>query len=234
MTAPAETDSTGAYARLLRQSIVALAVAAGLVVLGYFFVDRQVAWFVYDHRIYHINVLRWLTLPEPIAQTWSPLALALLACRRARGPLYRCEVTLFAACVALIIADQFRESLQTPFSRLWPDTWIDNNPSLIRNDEFGFFPFHGGAGYASFPSGHTARALAALAVLWIAYPRLRWISVTLAAIFGGSLIGMNYHFVSDVIAGGFLGAIVGAWTARLCSLRAAPADARLPPAGPLQ
>jgi hypothetical protein len=28
-----------------------------------------------------------------------------------------------------------------------------------------------------------------------------------------ALVGLNYHFVSDVIAGGFVGSIVGAYTA---------------------
>jgi hypothetical protein len=33
------------------------------------------------------------------------------------------------------------------------------------------------------------------------------------------LIGMDYHFVSDVLAGGFIGATVGTYTAYLGGLR---------------
>ncbi len=55
------------------------------------------------------------------------------------------------------------------FGRDWPETWIDNNPSLIRDGAYGFHPFHGNSAYGSFPSGHTARTLAVAAVVWIAY-----------------------------------------------------------------
>jgi hypothetical protein len=39
------------------------------------------------------------------------------------------EQVLLAACVGIIVTDQFRQSLRIPFGRLWPDTWIDDNPS---------------------------------------------------------------------------------------------------------
>jgi hypothetical protein len=49
-------------------------------------------------------------------------------------------------------------------------------------------------------------------VLWVAYPKLRplWALMVLAVVIG--LIGADYHFVSDIVAGGFLGASTG-WLA---------------------
>ena len=82
-----------------------------------------------------------------------------------------------------------------------PDTWIDNNPSWIRNHVFGFFPFHGGAGYASFPSGHTTAITAPCAVLWRAAPAFRPLAVVLVALVACGLLVSDYHFVSDVLAG---------------------------------
>jgi hypothetical protein len=35
---------------------------------------------------------------------------------------------------------------------------------------------------------------------------------------GVALIGMDYHFVSDVIAGAFVGGITGTYTAHCCGL----------------
>jgi membrane-associated phospholipid phosphatase len=68
---------------------------------------------------------------------------------------------------------------------------------------------HGGAAYQSFPSGHMAATCAVVSVLWIWYPRLRWL-VTIAGIaVGVGLIGANYHFLSDVIAGAFIGISIG-------------------------
>jgi membrane-associated phospholipid phosphatase len=158
-------------------------------------------------------VFKWLTYPPPIWQTWSPVVLAALMIRRAWGPWHRWEQAVLAAGVSTILADQFRETLAYAFGRYWPDTWIHDNPSLIRNGAYGFHPFHSGVAYASFPSGHTARTLAVAAVVWIAYPGWRSACVVAAFAEAGSLLAMNYHFVSDVIAGAFVGAVVGAYTA---------------------
>jgi membrane-associated phospholipid phosphatase len=40
------------------------------------------------------------------------------------------------------------------------------------------------------------------------------------------LLGMNYHFVGDVVGGGFVGAVVGAWTAWLCGINGPEVAAR--------
>jgi membrane-associated phospholipid phosphatase len=49
----------------------------------------------------------------------------------------------------------------------------------------------------------------AMTVLWICYPRLRAVYVLLIAVVATGLMGANYHFLSDVIAGGFLGVSIG-------------------------
>jgi membrane-associated phospholipid phosphatase len=132
---------------------------------------------------------------------------------------------LLAACLGIVLADQFRLTLAYAFGRYWPDTWVDDNPSLIRDDAYGFHPFQSGSAFGSFPSGHAARTLALAAILWIAYPRWRWACVLASLVEAVALVGMNYHFVSDVIAGGFVGAIVAAYTA-CCTGLAAPEPER--------
>ena len=76
-----------------------------------------------------------------------------------------------------------RDDDQDLFGRTWPATWTNNNPSLLRDRVYGFNCFHSGHGYSSFPSGQTAAVLAV----------------------GIVLTGANFHFLSDVIAGGFVG-----------------------------
>jgi membrane-associated phospholipid phosphatase len=210
------------YGRLFRKTLIAVLLGAVLVGLCYRFVDRPVAFTVHDQGLADYPVLKWLTVPPPILQAWTPVALVALMVRRVYGPLRRWERTVAAACVGMVLADQFRETMAYAFGRYWPETWIDHNPSLIRDGAYGFHPFHGGSAYGSFPSGHTARTLAIAAVVWIAYPRWRWACVLGAVAVAGGLIGMNYHFVGDVIAGGFVGGIVGAYTAHYSGLRGAP------------
>jgi len=191
----------------------ALAVAAILVVVCYFFVDRPVAFYVHNHQLAQYRVLKWLTYPPPWVQTWSPLALALLVLRRAWGPFSKCEKALFVSLISVIVADQFRYSLGDLFGRYWPETWTHDNPSLIGNGTYGFHPFQHGDDIGSFPSGHAARILGFTWVWWLAMPRLRPLLALVCAPMLASLVLMNYHFVGDVVAGSVLGAVVAscAW-----------------------
>lgn len=206
---------SGDFGPLLRSSIIATAVCAVAVVVCYYFVDRPVAFFVHDHEIAKVEEFRWLTEPPPLVQSWSPLVLVLLAVRRAFGPWKRWQLTLFVACVSLIVADQFRGSMGDLCGRYWPETWRNNNPSLIGTGAYGFHPFEVGDDIGSFPSGHSARIAAFFAVFWCGLPRARWLYVVIALPMMASLIAMNYHFVGDVVAGCVLGALIGVWATRL-------------------
>jgi membrane-associated phospholipid phosphatase len=212
----ANISESARFRRLLRQSIVAIAMAAVFVVICYYFVDRPVAFFVHRHEIARFEEFRWLTEPPPLVQSWSPLVLVLLVFRRAFGDWRRWQHVLFLACVSLIVADQFRESLGDLCGRYWPETWHNSNPSLIGTGAYGFHPFEVGDDTGSFPSGHATRIAAFFAVFWLALPRGRWLYVIVAAPMLIALVAMNYHFVGDVIAGSVLGGIVGTYAAALC------------------
>ena len=197
------------FDRLLRCSLNSIALCGVLVAVCYYFVDRPVAFFVHRHGFSHYAVLKWLTYPPPIMQAWAPALLVGLMVRRAWGPFSRWECVLLAAGVSIVLADQFRESLADLMGRDWPETWIDDNPSLIRDNAYGFHPFEKVGFSGSFPSGHMARLVAAAAVFWIAYPRWRWVCIVATVLLAVGLLGMNYHFVGDIVAGGFVGGIVG-------------------------
>jgi membrane-associated phospholipid phosphatase len=203
---------------LLRHSLIAITACVFAVVICYYFIDRPVAFFVHNHQIAKVEKFRWLTEPPPLVQSWSPLVLVLLAIRRAFGPWRRWQHALFIACASLIVADQFRESLGDLCGRYWPETWHNNNPSLIGTGAYGFHPFQVGDDTGSFPSGHAARILGFVTVFWLALPGGRWLYAILAAPMCIALVAMNYHFVGDVIAGSVLGGTVGAYAARLSGL----------------
>ena len=78
---------------------------------------------------------------------------------------------------------------------------------------------------ASFPSGHSATAFAAATAVAIMCPRLRPVVLVLAAAVALSRVYLRVHFPLDVLAGGLLGAMVGA-VAALFALRLAAAAAR--------
>jgi len=202
------------YRTLLLRTLIATAFCIGAVLICYFWIDRPVAFFVYDHRINKIQVFRWLTYPPPEVQNWSALALTILMVRRAWGSFLRWQKTLFVACLSLIVGDVF--------GRYWPETWTHDNSSLIGTGTYGFHPFQRGDDVGSFPSGHATRILAFATVWLIAIPRnriLQVVVIVLSASMLVSLVAMNYHFVSDVIAGSVLGGIVAMYAAQLARLQ---------------
>jgi membrane-associated phospholipid phosphatase len=124
-------------------------------------------------------------------------------------PLTKIQTCVVLSALSLALSTIIKNWLKFAFGRTWPETWVQNNPSLIRDGVHNFNPFHGGAGFAAFPSGHMVAISAIISAVWFLHPRLRWICVIcVATVFIGQL-GANYHFVSDLIAGGFVGFSVG-------------------------
>lgn len=74
----------------------------------------------------------------------------------------------------------------------------------------GAFPLGtGGSALQSFPSAHTATAMAFAVALSVAYPRGRWWFYTLAALVGMHRVEVTAHYPSDVCAGAILGWLAG-------------------------
>lgn len=135
--------------------------------------------------------------------------MGIAALARGRAP-KRGWRTVAAASLAFIIAYALKERLKYVMGRTWPETWVNHNPSWIANGAFGFHPFNGGEGWASFPSGHMTMISSVCAVLWARVRRLRWLWALLPALVAIGLFGSDYHWVSDMVAGTFLGVATAA------------------------
>src|SRR5213075_665375 len=207
------------YRRLLLRALIMTVLCIAAVLVCYFWIDRPVAFFVYRHHINTIQVFRWLTYPPPEVQNWSALVLTILMVRRAWGPFLRWQKVLLVACLSLIVADDFRISLGDVCGRYWPETWTHDNPSLIGTGAYAFHPFQRAYDIGSFPSCQACRILGFATVWLIATPRSRVVVTVLCTPMLVSLVAMNYHFVSDVIAGSILGAIIATYAAHLARLQ---------------
>ena len=67
---------------------------------------------------------------------------------------------------------------------------------------------------ASFPSGHTAAAAAAVTALFLQKSSLRWPACLLAALIAFSRIYLYFHYPTDVLGGaviGILAGLAGSW-----------------------
>lgn len=220
MTIIAET--TDAHTPVSRARVwIAGAIATPiLVVFSYFAIDRPLATFAYQNLKPWRRQFDWLThIIDPFA-TLGLVLLAFVAVVFVRGgtPGGALQKTMRVA-IALCIATVAKDQLKYAFGRLWPETWILNNPSWFRDGAYGFFPFHGGPGWAAFPSGHTTIAFALASSLWFVWPRGRGLYALGAALVVVGLIGANYHWLSDIIAGAALGTAVGAVSAQYGATR---------------
>lgn len=197
----------------LKAWLAAFLVTAAAVVLCYLYVDRPVAFFAHAYMVPNRRYFDLLTRISEYLFVAAAVVFVLFGLRSlVTARWQKWQAVLLLTGVTLAVAETIKDELKFAFGRTWPETWINNNPSLIDTGAYGFNPFHGGAGYASFPSGHTTAVCAAAAVLWVGYPRLRplWALVVALVVIG--LIGADYHFVSDIVAGAFLGASTG-WLA---------------------
>jgi len=94
-----------------------------------------------------------------------------------------------------------KSALKYCFGRTTTRNWLANHVPL----QFHWFhPIDGGG----FPSGHMAVFTALGAAVWFSYPQYRRMVIIFLALLGTALILTDYHFLSDVIAGAYLGIVV--------------------------
>jgi membrane-associated phospholipid phosphatase len=195
--------------------LIAFLGTAIAIAIAYRWFDRPIALWVHVHMGYaHPRVLyRVGRFPDPLI----PLAVIVFVVLGLRAIILRAlpnnfQGAAFVCSMTVLMTEAIKDELKLMFGRTWPESWTGNNPSFIHDGVYGFNFMHAGSAYQSFPSGHMAATCAVTAVLWSWYPRWRWLYVIVAAAVALALIGANSHFLSDVIAGSFLGGSTG-WIA---------------------
>ncbi|MBA2653513.1 MAG: phosphatase PAP2 family protein [Gammaproteobacteria bacterium] len=193
--------------RSLMRTTLLIASTILAVVFCYFFIDRQLATWLSQH-LRSLAVFDYLAkIPELFAVAVPIIYITILIrFSLGRWSLLDRHALLFANVIA--ITDFMKDFFKFIFGRYWPETWAYNNPSFIKDNMYGFHFFNKGVNFESFPSGHAATLLSGVTVLWLLYPRLKplYLVLTLGGLLG--ILGKDYHFLSDVIAGGMLGYLV--------------------------
>ena len=208
------SSQVGGTTRPGRAAFVSAIVIAALT-FSYFFLDRQLAIALHPYTN-GVPFFVWLTyIATPLAPLASILAAFIGGRALARGSLTETESAFLRASCAILIAGVLTFELKEVFGRTWPETWVNNNPSYFGNGTYGFFPFHGGQGYRSFPSGHTTAIAAAAGAAWCLWPKLRWLGVVLALAVAIGLLGADYHWLSDIIGGTIVGITTGVVAAKV-------------------
>jgi membrane-associated phospholipid phosphatase len=185
--------------------IVGVLVALFTVICVYF-VDIPVALYVKNHLYANRNWSKLTTdLPDlllivVVLTTFSAWSFYMI--RRRKGKLD--NATDFARILAWATPASFvmKHVLKGVFGRVNTRFWLEH-PGL-----YGFHWFQNLPRCDGFPSGHMLVFAVLLAALCRFYPQGRPLCVAFGALLGFALIATNYHFVSDVVAGAYIGALI--------------------------
>ncbi|MDT8287902.1 MAG: phosphatase PAP2 family protein [Elusimicrobiales bacterium] len=91
--------------------------------------------------------------------------------------------------------------LKFMIGRIRPREFLDHGVT-------GFIPFNTDFGMNSFPSGHSQMVWSLAVALFLIFPRLWPLLFTFAAAVAASRFLASVHFVSDVVMGSYIGAVV--------------------------
>jgi membrane-associated phospholipid phosphatase len=201
--------------------LASLASVAIAVIACVIWVDRPLALLAYEWFGRHRSVQHLAGTPG----LFGPLAVLAFAVLLVRWFLARrfgtIDIVANLCIITIAIAEPLKGWLKFVFGRTWP---AYGQPSFIFEAAYGFHPFHGGSDFESFPSGHSAAVCGVAVILWTYFPTIRAFCAAIVAAISVALVAGDFHFLSDVIAGAFLGAslsalVVNVWERRIrCGL----------------
>jgi membrane-associated phospholipid phosphatase len=206
-----------------------LLITALLASISAVWLDKPIAILIHDTfgpRHFPDTLVRSRGLSIPLASALVFVALGLSAIMGRKFS--KLETSVLLCVVSVLAADVIKNQLKYAFGRTWPDSWGPEIMSLIRDDIYGFHFFHSGQSYESFPSGHAAVVAAVMSVLWIVIPKPRTLYAICIGAADAGLVLLNFHFVSDVVAGTFVGVSTGLFTVALCSPNFSSTQADIP------
>jgi membrane-associated phospholipid phosphatase len=170
------------------------------------FLDHPLALFMYKTILSNRNIaIVNANIPDillPFVCVVSTAAWTLYFMDKRKG--IRTQRTLMSKLIGISLPLSFlaKDALKFAFGRINTRYWLYNP------DQPEFRLLSGSEYYHGFPSGHMAVFSALLIAMSLYYPRYRGVTTGLLVALSAALIATNYHFLSDVIAGYFLGLAV--------------------------
>ncbi len=187
--------------------IVACTACVLLTAVCYLFIDKPVVFFLHAHETREYSFLHWIQKIPNVLLFLLPFAFVYLGYKLYKKSFTYFDRFIFHCAVSLILVTILKYPVKFIFARHWPSTFCDNL-SLLSDGVYGFSFFNIGKAYEAFPSGNAAKIFAIAAIGWFYYPRWRWLGVLTVILSVIGVVGLYYHFVSDIIAGAFFGLII--------------------------
>lgn len=198
-----------------KKIIFSLLLLITLIIASYFFIDRQLVWLLFANHSRNISLLKIIAndIPATISVFVFLFYIYFAICFH-RDRISEFDNKLLVMCNAVVSAIFLKDAIKHICGRYATGTFICNNPSLIKDNVYGFDWFASGTAFSSFPSGHITLIFSFSVSMWLLFPALRWLWSLLALLVVIGQAGMYYHFISDILAGAALGGVVA-----LCNYR---------------
>jgi membrane-associated phospholipid phosphatase len=189
------------FADVLRIWFLALAACAAAAAFSFKKLDVPVARRVWGvgHHLASLNTAFGATV---VLSLESAVVLGVIVARLTRGHISRFAETLALACLASICAYGINDEVLKPFFGVQGPVDVIEGAGHSLNFAKGF-------AYSSFPSGHMMLTGAFAGVFMRFYRRSIGPLAVLLLIAAALLVVGDWHFISDVIAGTFLGVSAG-------------------------
>ena len=169
-----------------------------LCILSYIFIDIQVALWFHTHNNRLANEVFNVITDFGESQWYLIAGLLVFAAFRTSNPA-RAYSGLFLS-VSVAVSGIVADIIKYIAGRARPTIYFSEHL-------YGFSSFHYEFEWTSFPSGHAATAFSAAIVLSTLYPRWRLLFLFSGALIAFSRILLTQHYISDVIAGSWLGIV---------------------------
>jgi membrane-associated phospholipid phosphatase len=175
-----------------------------MVVISYYWIDRQLALYTeqwYSQTFSHYAQILLPAQPDRLSVWFGFFFIvgAIGVIWKRWNKTYVLVDILIVFSAAMIVSMLAKMGLKFIFSR------FSEQAFLLNHSLYGFVWFHD---YQSFPSGHMTILLAGLTVFWLYLPKLRFL-VFLVAMVESILLILNFdHFLSDIMAGVYVGIII--------------------------
>ncbi len=168
----------------------------GFLVLSFYYLDQPIAFYFQSLNLIETLGLRWVTNAGLGGPYLISLLLIALFFRYAyQNKPYELKAWFLWFCV--LIPSLVCLFLKTVLGR--------SRPGLLFNEGiYGFFGFHTGAQYWSFPSGHTTTITGMAFGLCILFPKYTYWFIAAALTIAFSRILLTQHFLSDVLMAAYL------------------------------
>ncbi|MEI6315711.1 MAG: phosphatase PAP2 family protein [Syntrophus sp. (in: bacteria)] len=168
-----------------------------LTTISYFFIDKPAAFFCRTLDLRIVDIFQWITV---LGQSTGYLISFFLLFsffnfyKHQRRYANRSLYLFVAVAMSGIVAD----IIKIIVARYRPMMFFEANL-------YGFDFFRIGHEYNSFPSGHVTTVFSVAAALSLFFPKYRALSLAYALVVSASRVIIDAHYVSDIIAGAYIG-----------------------------